>query len=40
MKHISPISKNSYNLRHNSGAEGISNLGPKLWDLVPSNLKR
>ena len=47
----SPINKNPYNLRQNSqfsrtrinavydGSESISNLGPKIWDLVPSNLK-
>ena len=51
MKDIFPINRNPYNLRQNSQffrprintvyheTEGISNLGPKLWDLVLSNLK-
>ena len=51
MKDIFPISRNPYNLRRNSqfsrprintvyhGTESILNLGPKIWDLVPSNLK-
>ena len=51
MKDIFPKSRNPYNLRQNSqfygprintvyhGTESISNLGPKIWDLVPSNLK-
>ena len=50
MKDIFPINRNPYNLRQNSqfsrprintvyhGTESISNLGPKIWDLVPSNL--
>ena len=52
MKDIFPINRNPYNLRQNSqfsrprintvyhGTESISNLGPNLWDLVPSNLKK
>ena len=51
MKDMFPINRNPYNLRQNSqfsrprvntvchGTESISNLGPKIWDLVPSNLK-
>ena len=51
MKDVFPINRNPYNLRQNSqfsrprintvyhGTESISNLGPKIWDLVPSNLK-
>ena len=51
MKDIFSINRNPYNLRQNSqfsrprintvyhGTESISNLGPKIWDLVPSNLK-
>ena len=51
MKDIFPINRNPYNLRQNSqfsrprintvyhGTESILNLGPKIWDLVPSNLK-
>ena len=51
MKDIFPINRNPYNLRQNcqfsrprintvyNGTESISNLGPKIWDLVPSNLK-
>ena len=51
MKDIFSINKNPYNLRQNSqfsrprinivfhGTESISNLGSKIWDLVPSNLK-
>ena len=51
MKYIFPISRNPYNLRQDSqfskprintvyhGTESISNLGPQIWDLVPSNLK-
>ena len=51
MKDIFPINRNPYNLRQNSqfsrprintvyhGTESISNLGQKIWDLVPSNLK-
>ena len=51
MKDIFPIKRNPYNLRQNSqfsrpriktvyhGTESISNLGPKIWDLVPNNLK-
>ena len=45
------INRNPYNLNQNSqfsrtrintvydATESISNLGPKTWDLVPSNLK-
>ena len=48
MKDIFPIKRTPYNLRQNSqfsrpqintvyhGTESISNLGPKIWDLVPS----
>ena len=44
--------RNSYNLRHSSffsipyvktvchGSESLSNLGPRIWDLVPSTLKK
>ena len=51
MKHIFPIKRNPYNLRQNSQfsrprintvyhrTESVSSLGPKIWDLVPSNLK-
>ena len=51
MKDIFSINRNSYNLGQISqfsrprintmyhGTESISNLGPKIWDLVPSNLK-
>ena len=51
MKDIFPVNRNPYKLRQNSqfsrprintvyhGTESISNLGPKIWDLVPSNLK-
>ena len=51
MKDIFPINRNPYNLRQNSqfsrppintvynGTENISNVEPKIWDLVPSNLK-
>ena len=51
MKDIFPTNRNHYNLRQNSqfsrpcintvyhGTESISNFGPKIWDLVPSNLK-
>ena len=51
MKDIFPVNGNPYNLRQNSqfsrprintvyhGTESISNLGPKIWDLVPCNLK-
>ena len=51
MKDIFPINRNVYNLRQNSqcsrpriktvyhAIESISNLGPKVWDLEPSNLK-
>ena len=51
MKDIFPINKNPYTLRHNSqffrcplktvyhGTESISNLEPKIWDLVLNNLK-
>ena len=51
MKDIFPINRNLYGLRQNSqfsrsrintvyhGTESISNLGPNIWDLVPSNLK-
>ena len=51
MKDIFPINRNLFNLRQNSqfsrpaintvyhGTESISNLGPKIWDLVPRNLK-
>ena len=47
MKDIFPINRNPYNLRQNSqfsrprintvhhGTQSISNLGPKIWDLVP-----
>ena len=50
IKDIFPINRNPYNLRQNSqfsrprinavyhGTESISNLEPKIWDLVPSNL--
>ena len=52
MKDILPINRNPYNLRKNSqisrpqintayhGTKSISNLGPKKWNLVPSNLKQ
>ena len=51
LKDISPVNKNPYILNENSqfsrprintvhhGTESILNLGPKIWDLVPSNLK-
>ena len=51
MKDIFPVNRNPYNLRQNSqfsrpqintvyhGTESVSNLGPKIWGLVPSNLK-
>ena len=51
MKDIFPIKTNLYNLRQNSqfsrpqintvyhGTESVSNIGPKIWNLVPSNLK-
>ena len=51
MKCIFPINRNPYNLSQNSqfsrprmntvyhGIESISNLRPKIWDLVPSHLK-
>ena len=51
MKDIFPINRNPYNLIQNSqfsrprintayyGTESISNLGHKIWDLVPSSLK-
>ena len=51
MKDIFPTNRNPYNLRQDSqfsrprintlyhGTEIISNLEPKIWDLVPSNLK-
>ena len=51
IKNIFPINRNPYNLRENSqfsrpriktvyhGIESISNLGPKIWDMVPNNLK-
>ena len=51
MKDIFPINRNPYNLSQNSqsfrlrintvnnGTESISNRGPKIWDLVPSNLE-
>ena len=51
MKDIFPINRNPYNLRQNfqfsrprlntvyHGTESISNHEPKIWDLVPSNLK-
>ena len=51
MKHIFPININPYNIRQNfqfsrprintvyHGTESVSSLGPKIWDLVPSNLK-
>ena len=51
MKDIFPLNRNPYNLRQNpqfsrprintvyNGTESISNLRPKIWDLVPSNLK-
>ena len=51
MKNIFPIKRNLYNLGQNTqfsrppintvyhGTESISNVGPKIWDLVPSNLK-
>ena len=51
MKDIFPINENPYILRQSSrfsrprtktlyhGTESILNLKPKIWDLVPSNLK-
>ena len=51
MKDIFPVKRNPYNLRQDSqfsrprintvyhGTESISNLGSKMWDLVPKNLK-
>ena len=51
MKDAFPINRNPYNLRQNSQfsrppintvyheTESISNVEPKIWDLVPSNLK-
>ena len=51
MKDIFPMNRNPYNLRQNSqfsrppintdyhGTKSISNLLPKIWDLIPSNLK-
>ena len=47
MKDIFPTNRNPYDLRQNSQfsrprintSESISNLGPKIWDLVLSNLK-
>ena len=51
MKDMFPINRNPYNLKQNflfsrprintvyNGTESISNLGPKKWNLVPSNLK-
>ena len=51
MKDIFPVNRNPYKLRQNSqfsrprintvyhGTESISNFAPKIWDLVPSNLK-
>ena len=51
MKDTFPINRNPINLRQNSqfsrprvntvyhGTESISILGPKIWDLVPSNQK-
>ena len=51
MKDIFSINRNPDNLRQNSqfsrprintvyhGTERISNLGPEIWDMVPSNLK-
>ena len=51
MKDTFPINRNPYNLRQNSqfsrprintvyhGTECISNPGPKIWGLVPRNLK-
>ena len=51
MKHIFPINRNPYNLSQNfqssrprintfnNGTESISNCGPKIWDLVQSNLE-
>ena len=51
MENMFPINRNPCNLRQISqfsrpqintmyhGTECISNLGPKIWDLVPSNLK-
>ena len=51
MKDIFSINRNPYDLRQNfqfsrpwintvyHGTESISNLGPEIWDLVPSNLK-
>ena len=50
MKDIFPINRNPFNLRQHSQfsrpriiavyhvTESISNLGPKIWDLVSSNL--
>ena len=52
MKDKFPINRNPYNLRQNSqfsrtrintlyhGTESILNIVPKIWDLVPSNLKQ
>ena len=44
MKDILPINGNPYNKPRINivyhGTEIISNLGPKLWDLVSSNLKQ
>ena len=51
MKDIFPLNRSPYNLRNNyqcsrarintayHETESISNLGPKIWDLAPSNLK-
>ena len=51
MKDIFPINRNHYNLRQNSKfsrprintvyheTESMSNLGAKIWNLVPRNLK-
>ena len=52
IKDIFPINRNPYNLRQNSqfsrlwinlgyhGTESSSNVGPKIWDLSPRNLKK
>ena len=52
MKDIFPVNRNPYNLRQKSqfsrprintvyhGTKSVSNLGPKIWDLVPSNLNQ
>ena len=52
IKDIFPLNRNPYILRQNSqfsrfqinrvyhGTENILTLGPKIWDLLPSNLKK